>query len=208
MPQPYGTPAPWPNGDGMLSELGPNAGIRMKAVMMLAGIFRSASRLIRGHQAYLGLHCPQTDHRISYRQSFHRYDRPDSNRSVDVSKAGSVAPMCVMHTPRVSLVPPRNDSNEEFSHDPPPTLCCGKIEIRAAATAWPPSGADRLPWGYLQAIACCRIGRNTTTAMNAAIMLRIAAITKTAVQLPVQVVSTLPSGTSSAAVPFAVYNKP
>jgi hypothetical protein len=25
-PQPYGTPAPWPNGDGGLSELGPNGG--------------------------------------------------------------------------------------------------------------------------------------------------------------------------------------
>src|SRR6516164_5434542 len=34
MPQPYGTPAPWPNGDGTLSELGPNAGIRMKAVTL------------------------------------------------------------------------------------------------------------------------------------------------------------------------------
>jgi hypothetical protein len=41
--------------------------------------------------------------------------------------------------------------------------------------------------------------------MTAATMLRIAAITKTAVQLAVQVVSTLPNGTSNAAVPFAVY---
>src|SRR5262249_18906935 len=39
MPQPYGTPVPWPNGDGGLSELGPNTGIRMKAVTMLAGTF-------------------------------------------------------------------------------------------------------------------------------------------------------------------------
>jgi len=30
MPQPYGTPAPWPNGDGSLPELGPNPGISMK----------------------------------------------------------------------------------------------------------------------------------------------------------------------------------
>jgi len=41
MPQPYGTPAPWPNGDGGLSELGPNTGIRMKAVTMLAGTLLS-----------------------------------------------------------------------------------------------------------------------------------------------------------------------
>ena len=30
MPQPYATPAPWPNGDGKLPELGPNPGISMK----------------------------------------------------------------------------------------------------------------------------------------------------------------------------------
>jgi hypothetical protein len=29
-PQPYGTPAPWPNGDGRLSGLGPNMGTSMK----------------------------------------------------------------------------------------------------------------------------------------------------------------------------------
>jgi hypothetical protein len=29
-PQPYGTPAPWPNGDGRLTGLGPNMGTSMK----------------------------------------------------------------------------------------------------------------------------------------------------------------------------------
>jgi len=57
-------------------------------------------------------------------------------------------------------------------------------------------------------VAWRRIGRNTASAINAATMLRIAAITKTAVQLPVQVVSTLPNGTNKAAVPFAVYSMP
>src|SRR5262249_16598276 len=79
---------------------------------------------------------------------------------------------------------------------------------RVAATAWPPSARTVFLGRYLQAIARCRTGRSPHSAMNAARMLRIAAITKTAVQLPVQLVSTLPSGTSSAAVPFAVYNRP
>jgi hypothetical protein len=29
-PQPYGTPAPWPNGDGRLTGLGPNMGTRVQ----------------------------------------------------------------------------------------------------------------------------------------------------------------------------------
>jgi hypothetical protein len=49
-------------------------------------------------------------------------------------------------------------------------------------------------------VAWRRIGRNTASAMTAATMLRVAAITKTAIQLPVQVVSTLPNGTSNAVV--------
>src|SRR5262249_51542691 len=48
MPQPYGMPAPWPNGDGRLSEIGPNIGI--SAVTMLAGTFVEHSRWHRGHR--------------------------------------------------------------------------------------------------------------------------------------------------------------
>src|ERR1043166_2675783 len=47
-------------------------------------------------------------------------------------------------------------------------------------------------------------GLSTTSAMTAATILRIAATTNTACQLPVAVVSTLESGTSNDAVPFAV----
>jgi hypothetical protein len=53
-----------------------------------------------------------------------------------------------------------------------------------------------------------RIGFNTSNAMTAARMLKIAAKTNTACQLPVAVVSTLASGTNNDAVPFAVYSIP
>jgi len=58
------------------------------------------------------------------------------------------------------------------------------------------------------AISRMRKGLSTSGAMIAAMMLRTAAIIKTAVQLPVAVINTLPSGTRSAAVPLAVYNMP
>jgi hypothetical protein len=49
-----------------------------------------------------------------------------------------------------------------------------------------------------------RIGRNTNHASNAAAMFMPAATMNTACQLPLAAVSTLESGTSSDAVPFAV----
>jgi hypothetical protein len=53
-----------------------------------------------------------------------------------------------------------------------------------------------------------RIGRSTNHASNAAAMFIPAATMNTACQLPVAVVRTLDSGTSSDAVPFAVYSVP
>jgi|SRR6516225_380078 len=71
------------------------------------------------------------------------------------------------------------------------------------------SGGDNRSGDY-QPFAICRNrkGLSTVGAITAAMMFRTAAITKTAVQLPVADINTLPSGTSSAAVPLAVYNKP
>jgi hypothetical protein len=71
------------------------------------------------------------------------------------------------------------------------------------------SGGDNRSGDY-QPFAICRNrkGLSTVGAIIAAMMFRTAAITKTAVQLPVADINTLPSGTSSAAVPLAVYNKP
>ncbi len=53
-----------------------------------------------------------------------------------------------------------------------------------------------------------RIGRNTNQARIAAMAFITLATMKTACQLPVAVASTLDSGTSSDAVPFAVYSSP
>jgi hypothetical protein len=36
-PQPYGTPAPWPNGDGRLTGLGPNMGTSVKIMAFVTG---------------------------------------------------------------------------------------------------------------------------------------------------------------------------
>src|SRR6185312_17033052 len=58
--------------------------------------------------------------------------------------------------------------------------------------------------GQPLAITLARIGLSTISAITAATTLRIAATMNTACQLPVLVVSTLASGTRSAAVPFAV----
>jgi hypothetical protein len=71
------------------------------------------------------------------------------------------------------------------------------------------AGSDNGSGDY-QPFAICRKrkGLSTVGAIIAAMMFRTAAITKTAVQLPVADINTLPSGTSSAAVPLAVYNKP
>jgi hypothetical protein len=72
------------------------------------------------------------------------------------------------------------------------------------------SGTQRLTTSVTQPFAISRIrkGRSTRGAMIAAMMFRTAAIIKTAVQLPVADINTLPSGTKSAAVPLAVYNMP
>src|SRR6478609_10533810 len=53
-----------------------------------------------------------------------------------------------------------------------------------------------------------RIGLNTNQASNAAAMFIAAATMNTACQLPVAVVNTLDRGTSSDAVPLAVYSSP
>ena len=53
-----------------------------------------------------------------------------------------------------------------------------------------------------------RIGYSTNIASSAVRMFTAAATYSTASQLPVASRSTLPSGTSSAAVPFAVYSSP
>lgn len=53
-----------------------------------------------------------------------------------------------------------------------------------------------------------RNGFSTASAMTAATAFMIAPITNTACQLPVAAISTLPSGTSSEAVPLAVYSNP
>ena len=74
-------------------------------------------------------------------------------------------------------------------------------KLRSAATI---SGRGYQPF----AISRMRNGLRTVIAMIAAMMLRTAAIIKTAVQLPVAVINTFPSGTRSAAVPLAVYNMP
>ena len=75
--------------------------------------------------------------------------------------------------------------------------------------ASPPAGGDfskadarRAP----QPLAIClmRIGLSTNNAITAAMTLSAAATMNTACQLPVQVVSTLENGISSAAVPLAV----
>src|SRR5262245_31721272 len=60
----------------------------------------------------------------------------------------------------------------------------------------------------LFAISASRKGLRTVRAMIAAMMLRTAAMTKTAVHLPVAETSTLPSGTRRDAVPLAVYSNP
>jgi hypothetical protein len=53
-----------------------------------------------------------------------------------------------------------------------------------------------------------RRGLRTNQAISAATAFMRLATTKTAVQLPVEAARTLPSGTSSDAVPFAVYSIP
>ena len=58
------------------------------------------------------------------------------------------------------------------------------------------------------AISRRRNGLSTAGAIMAAMMFRAAAIINTAVQLPVALINTLPSGTRSDAVPLAVYNRP
>src|SRR5262249_32497899 len=58
------------------------------------------------------------------------------------------------------------------------------------------------------AISRRRIGLSTRGAMIAATMFKTAAMMNTAVQLPVALINTLPSGTRSDAVPLAVYNRP
>jgi hypothetical protein len=58
------------------------------------------------------------------------------------------------------------------------------------------------------AVCLMRRGPSTTSDITAAMMLRIAATMKTAIQLsPVASYSTFPRGTNSAAVPFAVYSE-
>jgi len=63
-----------------------------------------------------------------------------------------------------------------------------------------------LAWVCAARAAWCRTrnGRNTNGAASAAIRFIAAATRKTDCQLPVACASTLPSGTNSDAVPFAV----
>src|SRR5690242_6489869 len=89
---------------------------------------------------------------------------------------------------------------------------------RAGQASAPISGADAFCFGWasystfavgqLFAISFKRNGLSTVGAMIAATMFRAAAIMNTAVQLPVALINTLPSGTRSDAVPLAVYNRP
>jgi hypothetical protein len=126
----------------------------------------------------------------------------DRERSREVARGiAGVAPGPGEVTPGERLHEDGGGARAARAGDRAPATAADQIAPARSAKA----GLTSSGGGQAYVAAWRRIGRNTASAMTAATMLRIAAITKTAVQLPVQLVSTLPNGTSNAAVPFAVY---